>query len=109
MFIRVDLPAPFSPISPCTDPRATERETARLACTAPKRLSIERSSSAGPEAAPGAWGARLCGSTALRRLVFGNTHLARDDVGLRLVEARLHFRGDQLAIGVVERVADAVL
>ena len=39
--------SPFSPINPWMLPRATESETARFACTAPKRLSIPRNSSAG--------------------------------------------------------------
>src|ERR1017187_104948 len=109
MFMSVDLPAPFSPIRPWMDPRATESETTRFACTGPKRLSIARSSSAGPEGPRGAWGAGLCASTALRRLVFGNADLARDDVGPGLVQAPLHFRGYQLAIEFVQRIADPVL
>src|SRR5580704_14000772 len=109
MFIRVDLPAPFSPISPCTDPRATASETARFACTGPKCLSIARSSRAAPEGRSTAWIAGRSGSTGLRRLVFGNGHLARDDVGLGLVEARLHLRGNQFPVVVVERLANAVL
>eukprot|EP01031_Cornospumella_fuschlensis_P044716 gene44716-54684_t len=47
IFMSVDLPAPFSPISPWMLPAATANEIARFACTAPKRLSIARNSSAG--------------------------------------------------------------
>jgi hypothetical protein len=38
MAISVLLPAPFSPISPCTVPASTLRSTPSLARTAPKRL-----------------------------------------------------------------------
>ncbi len=38
IFIRVDLPAPFSPISPTTSPRPAANETSRSACVAPKAL-----------------------------------------------------------------------
>jgi hypothetical protein len=47
MLISVLLPAPFSPTMPCTVPAATVRLTARLACTAPKRLSMWRMATAG--------------------------------------------------------------
>src|SRR5580692_11212636 len=109
MFIRVDFPAPFSPTSPWIDPRATDRETARFAWTGPKRLSIPRSSSAGPGDPAGAWCGGLAGSTVLGRLVLGDGDRAGDDAGLGLVEALLHFRCDQLPVELVQRVVDPVL
>src|SRR3712207_1731334 len=53
MFISVDLPAPFSPRSAWISPRRSCRSTPSLAVTAPKRLTMPRSSaasSAGPSA-----------------------------------------------------------
>src|SRR5919106_5592236 len=50
MFISVVLPAPFSPSSPRTSPAWRTRSTDRLACTAPKRLSMPRNSSSGSDA-----------------------------------------------------------
>src|ERR671923_629480 len=49
MFISVVLPAPFSPSSPRTSPAWRTRSTERLACTAPKRLSMPRNSSSGAD------------------------------------------------------------
>src|ERR1700722_6868360 len=106
MFIRVDLPAPFSPMSPWIDPRATERDTARFAWTAPNRLSIPRSSSAGTRDPTGGG---LAGSTFLGGLVLGDGDRSCDDVGLGLVQAPLHFRGDQLPVVLVQRIVDPVL
>src|SRR5262245_50292425 len=57
ILISVDLPAPFSPISACTLPRASTRSTPSRATTPGKRLSMPRISSAGPVAAS-ALGAR---------------------------------------------------
>jgi hypothetical protein len=47
MLIRVDLPAPFSPTMPWIVPLAILSDTSRLAWTAPKRLSMPMSSTAG--------------------------------------------------------------
>ena len=58
----VDLPAPFSPTMPWIVPRATARLTSRLAWTAPKRLSMWRSSIAGTRRLP------TCGRAAIRRM-----------------------------------------
>ena len=44
IFPRVDLPAPFSPTSAWTEPRATETETRSSAWTPPKCLATSRSS-----------------------------------------------------------------
>src|SRR5579863_10007555 len=44
-FIRVDLPAPFSPSRACTWPGATERSIRSLATSGPKRLVMPFSSS----------------------------------------------------------------
>ena len=42
IFSSVDLPAPFSPISPCASPSATENVTPRSALTAPNDLRTSR-------------------------------------------------------------------
>ena len=39
-FIKVDLPAPLSPTSAITSPRATSKSASRRACSPPKLLSI---------------------------------------------------------------------
>jgi hypothetical protein len=44
MFIRVDLPAPFSPRSPCTSPGSTTRSMASFATTPGNRLVMPCSS-----------------------------------------------------------------
>src|ERR671911_577962 len=46
MFISVDLPAPFSPRRAWISPRRSSRSTPSLAVTAPKRLTMPRSSRA---------------------------------------------------------------
>src|SRR5919197_3067288 len=46
MFIRVDLPAPFSPSRAWISPRRSSKSMASLATSAPNRLVIPRSSSA---------------------------------------------------------------
>src|SRR5829696_5494768 len=46
--IRVDLPAPLSPIRATTSPRRTSKSTPLRACTAPKDLSIPLTRSSGP-------------------------------------------------------------
>src|SRR5215469_6762075 len=45
IFMRVDLPAPFSPISACTVPRSTRSETSSSAATPGKLLLMFRASS----------------------------------------------------------------
>ena len=40
IFIRVDLPAPFSPMSACTSPQRTSKFTWSLASTSGKRLTM---------------------------------------------------------------------
>src|SRR5579883_2745693 len=48
IFIRVDLPAPFSPTRPWISPALSAKSTARRACTPPKDFEMpESSSSAG--------------------------------------------------------------
>jgi hypothetical protein len=47
IFIRVDLPAPFSPQMACTSPAVTVRLTSELATTPGKRLVIPVSWTAG--------------------------------------------------------------
>src|SRR5262245_5555174 len=41
-FIKVDLPAPFSPMRACTSPGRSSRSTPRSACVEPKRLLMPR-------------------------------------------------------------------
>ncbi len=43
----VDLPAPFSPTTACTSPRATSNDTSELATTPGKRLVTPRTRTAG--------------------------------------------------------------
>src|SRR5215813_2427273 len=45
IFMRVDLPAPFSPMSACTVPRSTRSETSSSAATPGKLLLMFRTSS----------------------------------------------------------------
>src|SRR5262245_26713751 len=72
MLISVDLPAPFSPMMPVIDPRATLSDTARLACTAPNDLSIPLRSIAGggalisPSPRPVGWAKRRVATRAHR-------------------------------------------
>ena len=47
MLIRVDLPAPFSPMMPVIAPFSIASDTPRTACTLPNDLSIPLSSIAG--------------------------------------------------------------
>src|SRR5262245_61513817 len=117
MPISVDLPAPFSPTIPWMVPGRTASETARLAWTAPNRLSMPRSSITargsfrrGPQArgVPAAC-ARATGRPGSLRGVVGDLDLAGDDVGARLLEAALHLRGDQRAVVLVDRVAHAAV
>src|SRR6476661_7025414 len=54
MFIRVLLPAPFSPSSAWTSPRRRSKSTSSLASTPGKRLTIPRASTASDDGSPGA-------------------------------------------------------
>src|SRR5215470_10841715 len=116
MLISVDLPAPFSPTMPWIEPRPMVTETARLACTAPKRLSMPISSTAGAAdaAAAGATPAaavpmeddmpcRLRAVVVFRVVV--DLDRAGDDVLLRLFDLGLHIGRDQRLVVVVERPA----
>src|SRR5580700_12334658 len=47
IFIRVDLPAPFSPATACTSPLSKATVTLRRACAPPNHLSIPISFAAG--------------------------------------------------------------
>src|ERR671936_318405 len=91
MFMRVVLPAPFSPRGACTSPRRTSKSTWSFARTPgncfviPRTSRTGRSSTgddserAGPKARP---------FTAVSRLLGGARHLdlALDDQGLQLVD-----------------------
>src|SRR5258708_7603132 len=109
MLIRVDLPAPFSPMMPVIEPAGMLSDTPRLASTAPNALSIPRSSiarGAGPGdiADPG---------PSVRAGVGGQLVApddpAGDDLGLQAIDGRLQLRGDERAVVLVERTVDAAL
>src|SRR5271155_746210 len=51
IFIKVDLPAPFSPATACTRPLSKVTETPRSACAPPNHLSIPVSLAAGGRSA----------------------------------------------------------
>src|SRR5919198_4944544 len=116
MLIRVDLPAPFSPMMPWTEPLAMVKSTFLLACTAPNDLSMPRNSiAAGRVAADGDDASSTC-SGAIRSVRAGviahvvvHLDLAGDDVGARGLHLRLHVVGDQRLVVVVERPVDALL
>ena len=120
MLMIVDLPAPFSPITPWMLPRRTVRETSLLAWLAPNHLLTPVSLRAGgwfpagsvskPPCAmlsviPPAPGLLLA-SLLLIRL---DLEFARDDPGLGGFDLSLHVVGDQRLVVVVQRIADAVL
>src|SRR5947207_13517390 len=102
MLIRVDLPAPFSPTMPVIAALPMASDTPRTACTLPNDLSIATSSIAGTPAS--------CGTGSLAGVVAHvvvDDDLARDDVGLGLLDRGLHLRRDQLFVVLVERPVDA--
>src|SRR5215813_11752829 len=112
MLISVDLPAPFSPMMPWIEPRAMLTETARLACTGPKRLSMPISSTAGAAGAaavgvlPAAAASGDDGMPDWLRagVVFGvvvDLDRAGDDVLLGGLDLGLHVGGDQRLVVVV--------
>src|SRR5262249_16699485 len=104
MLIKVDLPAPFSPTMPVISPLPMASDTPRTACTLPNDLSIATSSIAGTPATSGT--GSLAGVVAH---VIVDDDLARDDVGLGLLDLGLHLRRDQLLVVLVERPVDAAL
>src|SRR6185369_7774071 len=53
IFIKVDLPAPFSPTRPCTWPSNSSKSTSRKAATPPKDLEIASMRRRDAPAAPG--------------------------------------------------------
>src|SRR3712207_3340916 len=116
MFIKVDLPAPFSPTMPWIDPAGTTRSISRLAWTAPKRLSIPRSSTAGgttpgsgATVPGGAIGPAALSLLLLGRVVVLDLELAVDDRLLGLVDLGLDLGPQHLAVVLVHRVADPLL
>src|SRR4051812_4835086 len=96
MFIRVDLPAPFSPSRAWISPRRSSKSMASLATSAPNRLVIPRSSSA--SASPGIGSGPSFQLLDLRRDV---RDVARDDLLLDLfgLVRVLLARGVELAEG----------
>src|SRR3954468_5530513 len=98
MFISVVLPAPFSPTMPWIEPRRTVRSTSLLARTAPNRLAIPRSVTAGAPSVT---------AFALFRRVVGDLDGAGDDCGPRRLDARQHRGSDELLVVLVHRIADA--
>src|ERR1041384_8638355 len=101
MLIRVDLPAPFSPTMPVIAPLSMASDTPRTACTLPNDLSISTSSIAGTPATSGT--GSLAGVVAH---VVVHDDLARNDVGLGLLDLGLHLRRDQLFVVLIERPVD---
>src|SRR6266446_6441515 len=106
MPISVDLPAPFSPTRPWMVEGARVSETSRLAWTSPNHLSTPRSSIIPTPTPPRERGGDIAQS--LRRVV-RDFDLAGDDVGARLGQAAFHVRSDQVAVVLVDRIADAAL
>src|SRR5688572_30110908 len=113
MLMRVDLPAPFSPMMPWIDPLAMVRLTFLLARTGPNDLSIPRNSiAAGRVPADGDCALPTCSAAipeagSIRAGVIGHVvvhrDLAGDDVGLGSLDLRLHVVGDQRLVVLVER------
>src|ERR1700744_1363693 len=96
MFMMVDLPAPFSPITPTMLPAGIAMLTPRVACTGPKIFAMPRRSSAGASAiaAPGAF-------------IVVHFQVAGKDFGLGLVDLRLHGGCGQLPVVLVIGPVDA--
>src|SRR5262245_45237233 len=96
-------------------PRRTLSDTARLAWTAPNRLSMPISSIAGASAADAVIAPAPSGlppslhRAGIAGAVVDHLELPGDDVGARGVDRLLHVGGDQLAVVRVDRHADAVL
>src|SRR5690349_15259545 len=106
MLISVDLPAPFSPMMPVIDPRATVIDTLRLARTGPNDFSIDLSSIAGGPAVSDVIGACVSIRAGVVAHVVVHLDLAGDDVGLGLVDLGLHLGSDQFLVVLVERPVD---
>ena len=112
MLISVDLPAPFSPMMPVIEPaRDRQIETSRLACTGPNDLSIDAQFDGRAVAAVGfasviASARDQYGAGVVAHVVV-HLDLAGDDVGLGLLDLRLHLGRDQLLVVLVERPVDA--
>src|SRR5262249_18149576 len=102
MLISVDLPAPFSPTMPVIAPLSMASDTPRTACTLPNDLSIATSSIAGT---PASCATGLLAGVVAHVVV--NDDLARDDIGLGLLDLGLHLRRDQLLVELIERPVDA--
>src|SRR6266571_8832697 len=119
MLMRVDLPAPFSPITPWMAPLAIEKLTREFACTGPKALHISRNSTAGGikgsvvdfKNAPDRTsrrGALLNEVEKSGLAAAGDLDLAVDDIGLGFVDFFLHVRRDQRAVVLVDHPVHAV-
>src|SRR5262245_15287696 len=108
--IRVDLPAPFSPISAWTSPARSSRSTWSLASTPGKRLVMRSRTTRGGVALPPAPSPSVTPLTrpALRTLGrVGHDDGAIDDLLLELVELLRDVR--RQGLGVRGRVVDPVL
>src|SRR5829696_5300323 len=102
-FIRVDLPAPFSPSRQWISPGTTSRSMASFAISDPNRLVIPRRRRPVSASAAGDVPGAISVSTLSLRLGLGlDLDLAADDVGLQGVQLGLELRRD-LAVEVVER------
>src|SRR6266568_2224344 len=102
MRIRVDLPAPFSPISACTSPGRSSRETSSFATTPGKRFVMPSSTTKG--------GALPRPARSLSPIVVGrrpgrlrllrNLDRPADDVLPVLLQLSDDIRGHQLGVGL---------
>src|SRR5690348_4696662 len=79
IFMRVDLPAPFSPLRACTVPRPTRRDTSSRATTPGNALQTFLTSRRQPSEAPSriSMPAEVTGQIARRHQLEGYPHEAR--------------------------------
>src|SRR3954453_12551962 len=108
MFIRLVLPAPFSPSRPSTSPAATRRSTPSQALTDPKRLVMPRMATSGTDAIPlGAISGPLLGPR--RGLDDRHAEVAGQDLLPPLHHQRLHIRRQLLLPAMQRRQVGAAL
>src|SRR5579883_97612 len=105
MFIKVDLPAPFSPRMPTISPGQTSRSTASLATVAPKTFVTPLTARSGRPAANSAAGRFSLALTDGREI----TYFAGADIVHDLLDLRLVLGGDFAVEFAIGRETDAVL
>src|SRR6478736_10043921 len=101
MRIRVDLPAPFSPIRACTSPGRASNETSSFATTPGKRFVMPSSTTKGGALARPAPSPSLIvvGRRRCRLRILRNLDRPVDDVLPVQLERRDDVRSHQLAVG----------